>query len=368
MISRERIKYMLNHKEADRVPIHDSPWGSAIERWYKEGLPKDVSLNDYFGYEMQFILPNFSPMFPGEIISEDDKFVIERNEFGTIVKNFKDHSTTPQFIESPVKNRRDWEALKERLVINDSRLVYYNTFEEMEYPDRRKNFSWEDLKELYRKDYDKGYYMCYCGWLGYDMLQHYVGGERLLIAMMDDPEWVKEMFTAVAEFQINLHSFMEDNGIICDGAFFGSDMGYRNTSLFSPKCYQELLMESDKMVCNYFHNKGMKVILHCDGNINNLIPYIIESGFDCLQPIEAKAGMDLRELKMLYGDKLSFMGGINVELMNDPIKIEEEIKSKISVAKKGGGYIYHSDHSVPNNVSLSNYKNVLNLVKKYGSY
>jgi uroporphyrinogen decarboxylase len=122
------------------------------------------------------------------------------------------------------------------------------------------------------------------------------------------------------------------------------------------------------MLCDYFHNKGMKVLLHSDGNIKNLLPLIIEAGYDCLQPIEAKAGMDLRELKPIYGDKLSFMGGINVELMSEDDKIEEEIKSKITVAKKGGGYIYHSDHSVPNSVSLSQYKNVINLVNKYGRY
>lgn len=368
MISRERIKCILDHKEADKVPIHDSPWSSALERWYGEGLPKNANVNEYFGYEMQFILPNFSPQFPGKIISEDDKYVIERNEFGAIVKNYKNHSTTPQFIESPIKSREDWKELKKRLTIDDSRLVYYNTFEEMIYPHRRKNISWDEMKKEYKNDYDKGYYLCFCGWLGYDMLQHYLGVENCLIVMLEDPEWAKEMFDTIAEFSIRLHGFLEKNGIICDGAFYGSDMGYRNSSLFSPKCYQELLMESDKMICDYFHNKNMKVILHSDGNIKNLLPLIIEAGYDCLQPIEAKAGMDLIELKPIYGDKLSFMGGINVELMSEDDKIEEEIKSKITVAKKGGGYIYHSDHSVPNSVSLSQYKNVINLVNRYGRY
>jgi uroporphyrinogen decarboxylase len=368
MNSRERIKYLLDHKEPDRVAIHDAPWYSTIERWRSEGLPKDADLNEYFGYEMQFILPNFSPQYPGEIINEDDRYVIERNEFGAVVKNYKDHSTTPHFIDSPVKSREDWKELKKRLTVNDSRLVYYNTFEEMIYPSRRKKATWDELKKQYKKDYDKGYYLCYCGWLGYDMLQHYLGVERLLIVMLEDPLWAKEMFTKIAEYSIELHGFLEKNGIICDGAFFGSDMGYRNTSLFSPKCYKELLLDSDKMLCDYFHGKNMKVVLHSDGNIKNLIPFIIEAGFDCLQPIEAKAGMDLRDLKPQYGDKLSFMGGINVELMSQPDKIEDEISSKVTVAKKGGGYIYHSDHSVPNSVSLSQYKNVLDLVKKYGSY
>jgi hypothetical protein len=80
--------------------------------------------------------------------------------------------------------------------------------------------------------------------------------------------------------------------------------------------------------------------------------------------------MDLIELKGKYGDKLSFMGGIDTRLMSDPdkTKIEQEIKTKIEVAKKNGGYIYHSDHSIPNIVSFQDYCLVMKLVKKYGVY
>jgi len=78
----------------------------------------------------------------------------------------------------------------------------------------------------------------------------------------------------------------------------------------------------------------------------------------------------VRELKKEYGDKLSFMGGIDVRAMADPDPnvIEEEIRSKFEVAKKGGGYIYHSDHSIPKNVSFKQYQRVIELVKKYGKY
>ena len=48
--------------------------------------------------------------------------------------------------------------------------------------------------------------------------------------------------------------------------------------------------------------------------------------------------------------------------------IENEIKTKIPIAKKGGGYIYHSDHSVPSNVSFQQYCRVIELVREYGSY
>jgi uroporphyrinogen decarboxylase len=52
----------------------------------------------------------------------------------------------------------------------------------------------------------------------------------------------------------------------------------------------------------------------------------------------------------------------------DPRVIEEEVRSKFEVAKVGGGYLYHSDHSVPPNVSFEQYKHVMELVRKYGEY
>ena len=80
--------------------------------------------------------------------------------------------------------------------------------------------------------------------------------------------------------------------------------------------------------------------------------------------------MDLVELKKQYGDKLSFMGGIDVRAMADPdpAVIEQEIRTKVPVAMEGGGFIYHSDHSVPDSVSFDQYRRVIDLVLEYGTY
>jgi uroporphyrinogen decarboxylase len=80
--------------------------------------------------------------------------------------------------------------------------------------------------------------------------------------------------------------------------------------------------------------------------------------------------MDLVEMKKEFGDRLAFMGGIDVRAMAhpDPSVIEEEIRTKIPPAMKGGGYIYHSDHSVPDNVGWDQYRRVIDLVLEYGSF
>jgi uroporphyrinogen decarboxylase len=123
-------------------------------------------------------------------------------------------------------------------------------------------------------------------------------------------------------------------------------------------------------MCDFFHSRDMPVILHTDGDVRPLIPHFLEAGFDCLQPCEVKAGMNLIELKRDWGDRLAFMGGIDVRAMAhpDPAVIEREISTKIPVAKRGGGYIYHSDHSVPDNVSFERYQRVMESVREYGRF
>ena len=163
---------------------------------------------------------------------------------------------------------------------------------------------------------------------------------------------------------------LKAGGYECDGAFIGCDLGYRNGLLFSPRHYNEQLRPTFRRLVDFFHGEGLAVLMHSCGNVKELIPYFIEDGLDCLQPLEVKAGMDLLELKKKYGKDIAFMGGIDVRCMADPDSevIEREIRSKIPEAKKGGGYMYHSDHSVPNNVSLAQYRRVIELVHKYGRY
>lgn len=81
----------------------------------------------------------------------------------------------------------------------------------------------------------------------------------------------------------------------------------------------------------------MAMLLHCCGYVHEFVPLFIEAGFDCLQPLEVKAGNDLLALKRQYGDRLALMGGIDVRAMAhpDPAVVEWEIATKLPAAKGG---------------------------------
>ncbi len=352
MTSRERITLALQHKEADRVAIQDGPWATTIRRWHREGLPAGESPSSYFKYEIAGISADLSLRLPTETVEDTDDYTIVRNANGVLHKNWKHTTSTPELLGFTVNTRKAWEEHKHRLRYDESRV------------------NWNHALAAYENARKGGYYITYSGAIGYDKWGNIIGPENFLPAMLIEPEWPKDVYMTDAELHIAMAEEMIARGIEFDGAFLYDDLGYRNGTFFSPETYREQLFPAHKRLFEFFNSKGMPVILHSCGCVKDFIPDFIRAGLTCLQPLETKAGMNLIELKKQYGDKLAFMGGIDVRAMSaeDPAVIEEEIRTKVGFAKQGGGYIYHSDHSVPDDVSFEQYKRVIELVHKYGKY
>lgn len=352
MTSKERIDLALDHQEADRIAIQDGPWGTTIERWHQEGLPEDQSPAEYFDFEMVGAGADLSFRFPAETVEETDEYIISRDGNGALNKNWKHRTSTPERIDFLIKTREAWEEHKPRLEWSADRV------------------DWEAARKTEQEAREKGKWLQFSAAFGYDLIQGIIGSERLLMSMATDPEWIQDIFDTCAQLVCDALDEMMGQGLEFDGVFVFDDMGYRNTSLFSPAMFRRFEFPNHQRVYDCAKAHGLKTILHSCGCVKELIPGLIEAGLSCLQPLEVKAGMDLIELKTQYGEVLSFMGGIDVRAMAhpDPSVIEEEIASKIGFAKQGGGYIYHSDHSVPDNISFPQYQRVIELVHKYGSY
>ena len=330
----------------------DTIWDTTVSRWEQEGLPKGESTAEYFELDRWVkIGGDISLQLPSKTIEDTEKYVISRNSNGAVTKRWKKSTSTPELIDFRITNRRGWEEHKERIRYNESRVDY------------------KKAKDDFKNGRDTGSSVQYANGIGYDWWQRIVGPTNMLIGMKDDPEWIKEMYKANADLNIIIMEEMMTRGIKFDSAFFWDDLGYRNGTFFSPAMYRELLFPYHRRLCDFCNERQMTAILHSCGNVSSFLPMLIEAGFGCIQPLEVKAGMDLLRLKSKYGEKISLMGGIDVRAMAQEGKaLEREVKEKITSAKKGGGYIYHSDHSVPDNVSFQSYSKLISLVREYGKY
>jgi uroporphyrinogen decarboxylase len=352
MTSYERFKCVYNHEEPDRIPMRDSPWGPTITRWHKEGLPRDVGFGTFFGFDhIAGIGGDNSPRYPSRVVEETEEYVISTTGWGATMKNWKHSASVPDFLDFRIKDWETWADAKERM------------------KPTRDRINWKHLEENYHKWRERGMWITAGAWFGYDVFASWhVGTERMLMAMVIDPEWCMDMFNHSLSVNLELLEMAWDAGYTFDCLSYPDDLGYRNGIFFDLDTYRKVLKPAHKRSCDWAHERGAKVMLHSCGNVMELLPDLIDAGFDGLNPLETKAGMDLIEIKKKYGSKLVLEGGIDVRKMTESDQIEEEVRTKVTMAKAGGGYIYHSDHSVPDSVSFADYCRVIALVRYYGKY
>ncbi len=352
MTSRERILTAINHEEADRVAIHDAPWATTVKRWRQQGLPEGQSPAEYFGFEFRTFNGDSSLRLETRVIEETDEYTIATTGDGATRRTWKNVTSTPELIDFSVTTREKWEEIKPRMAMCDERV------------------DWEKGLQANRTATEQGFFRVWTCGPGFTRVCNRVGPERLLIAIVEEPEWAKDMFMTDARLCAAIAEEMMGRGFEFDAGWVMDDLGYKHRGFFSPAVYKELLMPAHKLICEVFESRGLPMLLHACGYITEFIPLFIECGFDVIQPLEVKAGNDMLRLKREYGDVLTFMGGMDVRAMADPdpAVIEHEIAEKLPAVKQGGGYIYHSDHSVPDNVSFAQYQRVMELVAHYGGY
>lgn len=352
MTSKERFSRMFQHKEADRVPIFDSPWAGTIARWEREGMPQGMDWRDYFDTDkVSTISVDITPRYEEKVLEETDDYRIVTSEWGVTMKQFKEQDSTPEFLDFTVTTPEAWEKAKARMTVSKDRI------------------DWKRLEQDYAQWQQEGHWIEGMFWFGFDVTHSWtVGTETMLIAMIEEPEWVEDMFDTYLDRSIQHFNMIWDAGYRFDSIFWYDDMGYKNTPFFSNEMYRSLLQKYHKKAVAWAHDHGIYARLHSCGDIMPLLPDIMDTGIDALNPIEIKAGMDVFKIKQDYGDRLVLHGGINAVLWDDKEAIVEAIRQAVPVLKENGGYIFASDHSIPNSVSLENMRSIINTVKEVGKY
>lgn len=349
--SRERLRCTLRREEPDRVPRCEICfWPETIARWHEEGLPADQTAEQLFDLD---VLPLFSAdlslRLPTEIIEECDEWQMVRDSNGVVHKSWKDSYATPCEVDTLIKTRADWEKLRERLLFSEDRVA-------------------SDLSQQIAAAQTVGRLAIVSPVEPIWWALRTLGMERSLMALGEDPAWVAEMIATQARQSLALIEHLAALPAKPDAIWYFSDLCYRNGMLFSPRAYRELMQDWHRQIADLCHAHDLFLLLHCDGDVSQFLPLVIESGFDAIQPLEARAGNDVRVYKPLYGDRITFFGNMNMDVYatGDREAVREEVVSKITAAKTGGGYIHHSDHSVPPTVSFETYRYAQDLAREYG--
>jgi len=272
--------------------------------------------------------------FQPVVLEENDETVLKLDGNGAKLRYWKNKSGTPEHVGFTVMERPAWEEkIKPHLLAVDRRRIPFGDYRNA-----------KALAQVEQRAFTWG------GVAPFEQMHPVCGHEYMLMGMALDPDWVKDMVMTYADFTLlHLETLFEEEGRP-DALWFYEDMGFKEKPFMSPAMYEDIVLPGHQKLFDYAHSLGLKVIVHSCGFVEPLVPGLVEAGMDCLQAMEVKAGMDMPRLAKRFGHKIAFCGNIDIRIVasNDRRKIDEELDRKIKpVLDMGGGYILHSDHSIP---------------------
>ncbi len=369
LTSKERFDRILKHQPVDRVGLFEVFWKETAQKWAALGyFAQPEMVSDHFGLDVRRTGGEITPGdyrivnlvanvdVGDQVVEETESAKLIRDGNGALLRWNKNASGAPEHVDFTVKDRQGWEE-HIRPALLDERSY-----------ERRINFShYRDLRAKCARD---NRFMA-CGIVGpFDQMSPMCGHEHLLMGMALDGEWVRQMADLYATVGIRLLEILFEREGLPDGLWVWDDLGFKNRPFMSPKMYREILYPAHKKLFDFAHGRQLPVIFHCDGYVEALIPSLIEAGINCLQPLEAKAGMDLLKLKKRFGDQIALIGGMDERILetNDCRAVEAELLSKLPQAMAGSGYVLQVDHSVSPLVDYTTYKYFVERGLEIGTY
>jgi uroporphyrinogen decarboxylase len=193
-----------------------------------------------------------------------------------------------------------------------------------------------------------------------------MGMEAFFVATAEQPDAVTFLLHRIADYQIALIRRLTAHG--ADAIRATDDYGGQKSLLMSLRTWRRLIKPELARIVAATKEAGALFFLHSCGHIMELVPDLIEIGVDVLDPIQAAAN-DHARLKQLYGDRISFMYGVNSQgalSQGTPEEVEADVRECIRVLAAGGGYILGPDNSIA--IPEANYRAYLDAGERYGRY
>ena len=200
------------------------------------------------------------------------------------------------------------------------------------------------------------------------------GYEEFLIRLMTDRPFIELLIDKILQVQLALYDLLlEGTAQYVHIVETAEDYGTQASLLISPKTYREMIMPARKKLNDFIKSKApqVKILHHTCGAVSALIPDLIDSGIDILNPIQPMAaGMGSKSLKEKWGDQLFFDGGIDTQyaLTGGMPELETEVATRILALAPGGGYSLGPSNHLQEDVPPANAVALFELARELGHY
>ncbi len=200
--------------------------------------------------------------------------------------------------------------------------------------------------------------------------------ENFLVDIYIDKKGVERLHAKLMERYMKLlDRVIKGVGKYVDALVFGGDdLGSNDAGFMSPAIFKELFKPKYKKMWDFVHdNSDCKVFLHSCGSIYEYIPHLIDAGVDILNPVQTTtANMEPERLKKEFGKYVTFWGGgcnnREVLVFGSPKEVKEDVKRKIAIFGKGGGFVFNQIHNILADVPAENVIAMLEAAYEFGKY
>ena len=338
MTSEERMMRVLQRKEPDRVPHFE--W--LVDRRVRDALCPGCNSPDDFALQMGHDAVIADPIFEKQRVGANHW----QSEWGYVTQDTPEEHGIE--VESPIKTMSDFERYTP--------------------PDPHVPGRFAAVEAAVQKHQGRTAVIVHLNDV-FSLPRYLMGMQDLLMAILTDPELVKALVEMSVTINLELAKEVASRGVKI--VYTGDDFAYSKGPLMSPKHFREFFYPGLCRVVRGFKELGLYVIKHTDGNIWPIIDMLVDSGIDCLDPIDPLGGMDLEEVKAKYGHRVAVKGNVDCAKLltfGTPDEVIEATKVALRKGMPGGGFVLSSSNSIHSAVKPENYAAMLQAWREYGRY
>lgn len=200
------------------------------------------------------------------------------------------------------------------------------------------------------------------------------GFENFFAALLIDPDFADALLDRALEIKLRFwQAVLPEVGLNVDIISESEDLGVQDRLMVSPRTFRQHIKPRLRQLFSGIKAAAphVKILLHSDGAIADILPDLIETGVDILNPVQVSArGMgDTAFLKREFGQDLVFWGGIDTQYalpFGSQAEVSDEVHRRIDDLSPGGGYVLASVHNIQARVPPENILAMIETWEKYG--
>ena len=339
MNSWERVDAAVNHRQPDRVPLFLGRIDD-LEHWTNNyGVADEEGVREYFGLDLRKV------SYKGIFNVEEGKSI-----WGTA-----------DLWDSGYSSDRGGFVLQHVASVREVEAHRWPGADIVDYTELASRVAAMD--DRYPKILSLGFIPVL------DTLFDLFGMEQAMVHMHAEPELIEAALSRITQFQTeSMQKAMEHCAEEVDFYWSGDDFSTQRGMMISPDMWRKYLKPVYTKMFEVIKSFGLKVWFHSCGTFRPVLPDLVDMGMDVWETVQAHLeGNDPKELKREFGNDITFFGAINCQQtlsFGTPEDVRKEVRERVRVLGKNGGYICGPDHSIQGNMPAENLSALYDEVKK----